>query len=51
MKVPRKSYKEGQILKALRQAEGGEKVAEIRRKLGISEQTFYRWKRKCAVWG
>jgi putative transposase len=30
----------------LRQAEGGEKAAEICRKLGISEQTFYTCKRK-----
>lgn len=28
------------------QAEGGEKAAEICRKLGTSEQTFYTWKRK-----
>ncbi len=44
--MPRKGYTEEQILQALRQAEGGEKAAEICRKLGISEQTFYTWKRK-----
>jgi putative transposase len=27
-------------------AEGGERATEICRKLGISEQTFYTWKRK-----
>lgn len=45
-KTPRKGHTEEQILQALRQAEGGEKVTEICRKLGISEQTFYTWKRK-----
>ncbi len=44
--MPRKGHTEEQILQALRQAEGGEKAAEICRKLGISEQTFYTWKRK-----
>jgi len=44
--MPRKGHTEEQILQALRQAEGGEKAAETCRKLGISEQTFYTWKRK-----
>jgi len=44
--MPRKGHTEEQILQALRQAEGGEKAAEICRKLGVSEQTFYTWKRK-----
>jgi putative transposase len=39
-------YTEEQIAYALRQAEGGAKVAELCRKLGVSEQTFYTWKRK-----
>ena len=46
--MPRKGHSEEQILQALRQAEGGEKATEICRKLGISEQTFYTWKRKYA---
>ena len=50
-KMPRKGHTEEQILQALRQAEGGEKVTEICRKLGISEQTFYTWKRKYAGMG
>ena len=49
--MPRKGHTEEQILQALRQAEGGEKAAEICRKLGISEQTFYTWKRKYAGMG
>jgi putative transposase len=39
-------YTDEQIAYALRQAEGGTAPAEICRKLGISEQTFYRWKKK-----
>jgi len=35
-----------QISTALRRAEGGASVAEICRELGITETTFYRWKRK-----
>jgi len=39
-------FTEAQIAFALRQAESGTPVAEIIRKLGIAEQTFYRWKKK-----
>ena len=49
--MKRKRYSEAQIAFALRQAESGTPVAEIIRKLGISEQTFYRWKRKFAGLG
>jgi putative transposase len=35
-----------QISHALRRVEGGVAVAEICRELGITETTFYRWKRK-----
>ena len=34
-----------------RQAESGTSVAEIIRKLGISEQTFYQWKKRFAGLG
>jgi putative transposase len=37
-----------QILQALRQAEAGTVVAEICRKLGVTEGTFYRWKKQYA---
>lgn len=37
-----------QILQALRQAEAGTVVGEICRKLGVTEATFYRWKRSYA---
>jgi putative transposase len=35
-----------QILQALRQAEGGTAAVDICRKLGVTETTFYRWKRQ-----
>jgi putative transposase len=41
-------FTEQQVVAALRQAEGGTPVGEVCRKLGVSEQTFYRWKRKYA---
>lgn len=44
-------YTEEQIAFALRQAETGTAVAEVIRKLGISEQTFYRWKKQYAGMG
>lgn len=44
-------YTEEQIAYALRQAETGTAPAAVCRKLGISEQTFYRWKKKYAGLG
>ena len=38
-------YTDEQIAFALRQAETGTPVKEVIRKMGITEQTFYRWKR------
>ena len=38
-------FTEEQIAYALRQAETGTPVAEVLRRMGISEQTFYRWKK------
>ena len=37
-------FSEEQIAFALKQAETGTPVAEVLRRMGISEQTFYRWK-------
>jgi putative transposase len=39
-------FTEQQIAYALRQAEAGTRVAEVCRKMGISQNTFYQWKKK-----
>jgi len=40
-----------QMLYTVRQAESGTPVVEVCRKLGITEQTFYKWKRRVAGMG
>ena len=44
--MKRKRYSGEQIVYALQQVESGSAAVEICRKLGVSEQTFYRWKKK-----
>ena len=44
--MKKSKFTEEQIAYALRQAESGTPVLDLCRKLGISEQTFYRWKKK-----
>jgi len=44
-------YTPEQVAFAMRQAELGTSVSEICRKMGIAEQTFYRWKKKYAGMG
>ena len=39
-------FTEEQITYALKQVEFGKPVGEVCRQLGVSEQSFYRWKRK-----
>ena len=39
-------FTEQQIAFALKQAETGTPISEVTRKLGISEVTFYNWKKK-----
>lgn len=46
--MPRKGHSNEAILTALRQVEAGEKVPDVRRRLGVSEQSFYRWKKQFA---
>lgn len=49
--MPKKRFTEEQISFALRQVEAGTPVAELCRKMGISEPTFYRWKKQFAGMG
>jgi len=49
--MPRKGHSEEEIVRALRQAEGGQKVSEICRDMGVSQQAFYSWKRRYAGLG
>jgi len=44
--VKKTKYTEEQIAFALRQGETGTRVVEISRKMGISEVTYYNWKKK-----
>lgn len=44
--MKRSKFTEQQIVFALKQAETGVSVAEVCRKMGISEATFYNWKKK-----
>ncbi len=39
-------FTEAQIIAVLREREAGSATAEVCRRHGISEQTFYRWKAK-----
>lgn len=43
--MKRKRFSVEQIVTVLKQAELGMPVAELIRRVGISEQTFYRWKK------
>ena len=44
--MEQKRHTEPQIVFALQQAESGTLVADICRKMGIAEATFYRWKKR-----
>lgn len=44
-------FTEEQIVRALRRAEAGELIKDIVRELGVTETTFYAWKRKFAGLG
>lgn len=46
-----KRYPAELIAFALRQVESGTTAADLTRKMGISEQTLYRWKKKYAGMG
>lgn len=44
-------YTPEQIIYALKQVDGGETAATICRKMGVSEATFYNWKKKYSGMG
>lgn len=44
--MKRKRYSPEQIIRILKEAEAGSKIADICRSHGISEQTFYNWRNK-----
>ena len=46
--MKRSKYSEAQIAFALKQAEDGTATGEVCRKTGISEATFYAWRKKYA---
>lgn len=47
--MKRKRFSVEQIVAVLKQAELGMPVADLIRQVGISEETFYRWKKQYAV--
>ena len=49
--MKKSKFTDEQVAYALRQVEGGTPVLDVCRKLGITEQTFYRWKKKYAGMG
>lgn len=49
--MPRKGHSEEQIIAALQQVEAGEKVKDLCRRIGISQATFYAWKKQYAGLG
>jgi len=44
--MKRKRFSEEQIIKALKEVDGGTEVRDVCRRLGVTEQSFYRWRRK-----
>ena len=46
-----KRYSNEQIIYALKRVEGGEKATEVCREMGVSEASFYAWKKKFSGMG
>lgn len=49
--MKRSKFSEEQVVYAIRQAESGTPVVDLCRQLGVSEATFYAWKKKYAHLG
>ena len=48
--MKRSRFTEEQIAYALRQAEAGTPAGDVCRQLGVSEASFYVWKKKWPIW-
>ena len=48
--MKRKRFTEEQIIVVMKEHELGAKTADLCRKYGISEATFYNWKSNLAAW-
>ena len=46
-----KRYSKEQVIYTLKRVEGGEKAVEVCRQMGVSEATFYHWKKRYAGLG
>jgi putative transposase len=44
--MKQKRFTEEQIIKALKEVDSGAEVRDVCRRLGVTEQSFYRWRRK-----
>jgi putative transposase len=49
--MPKKTFTDEQIVAALRQAESGIPIVEVCRKFGVTETTFFRWRKQFAGLG
>jgi putative transposase len=49
--MKRSTFSEEQIVYAIRQADAGTPVGDLCRQLGVSDATFYAWKKKYAHLG
>jgi putative transposase len=49
--MKRSGFSEEQIVYAIRQAEAGTSIGDLCRQLGVSEATFYTWRKKYAHLG
>ena len=49
--MKRSKFSEEQIVYAIRQAESGTPVGDLCREIGVSDATFYAWKKKYAYLG
>jgi putative transposase len=44
--MKRKRFTEEQIIAALKEVDSGAEARDVCRRLGVTEQSFYRWRRK-----